>query len=152
MFLLLVAMMLLVGNLPAWGGHEIANEGEIKEEATRGFEEILDLWRTGNYGELYNRTLIAGKDTKESFSGKMAAAPLKPSCCWEKMQNVAITVHSPASVIVKAKLGLDGPVNMVYKTKAFKLFKEEGVWRIARAEIISLAEAKKKKGKKLPRR
>ena len=28
----------------------------LKTEAVRGFEEILDLWRAGNYGELYNRT------------------------------------------------------------------------------------------------
>jgi hypothetical protein len=77
----------------------------------------------------------------------MAAAPLKPSCCWEKMQEVAVSVKSPTSVVIRAKLGLDAPGEMEYKTKSFKLNREDGKWRIARSEILSIAEAKKSKGK-----
>lgn len=117
----------------------------LKAEAVHGFEEILDLWRAENYGELYRRTLISGKDTKESFSKRMAAASLKPSCCWEKMQEVSVRVKSPSSVVISAKLGLDAPGGMVYKTKSFKLNLDDGAWRIARSEILSIAEAGKSK-------
>jgi hypothetical protein len=144
--LLLVAAVTLSLPLSAAAGRQGADVEALKAEAVRGFEEILDLWRAGDYGELYNRTLISGKDTRESFSKRMATAPLKPSCCWEKMQEVAVSVRSPTSVVIRAKLGLDAPGEMAYKTKSFKLNLEDGKWRIARSEILSIAEAGKAKG------
>lgn len=132
--------------LPVMARQQVADAEAVKSEAVRDFEAILDLWRAGNYGELYNRTLISGKDTKESFTDSMAAAQLKPSCCWEKMQGVSVRINSPASVVISAKIGLDAPGEMVYKTKSFKLNREDGQWRISRSEILSLAEAKKSKG------
>jgi hypothetical protein len=144
--LLLVAVVTLSLPLSAAAGKQVKDAEALKAAAVRGFEEILDLWRAGDYGELYNRTLISGKDTRESFSKRMATAPLKPSCCWEKMQEVAVTVRSPTSVVIRAKLGLDASGEMEYKTKSFKLQLEDGEWRIARSEILSIAEARKAKG------
>jgi len=63
------------------------------------------------------------------------------------MQDVGVSVRNGSSVVIKAKLGLDAPGEMEYKTKSFKLYKEDGVWRIAASELLSLAEARKK-GKK----
>jgi hypothetical protein len=144
--LLLLAVVTISLPLSVAAGQRVADAEELKSAAVRGFEEILDLWRAGNYGELYNRTLISGKDTRESFSNRMAKAPLKPSCCWEKMQEVSVSVRSPTSVVIRAKLGLDAPGEMAYKTKSFKLNLEDGEWRIARSEILSIAEARKAKG------
>jgi len=146
--MLVVALTCLLAAIPLWGGREFAEAEAIRSEAVADFEKILDLWRDGRYDELYNRTLISGKDTKESFTNRMSAAKLKPSCCWEKMQEVGVSVRSESSVVVRAKLGLDSPGGMEYKTKSFKLSKEDGVWRIARSELLSLADARKKKGKK----
>jgi len=73
----------------------------------------------------------------------MEAAKLKPSCCWEKMQDVAVSIKSSSSVVIRAKIGLDGLNEMEYKTKSFKLTNEFGEWRIARSEILSLAGAGK---------
>ena len=129
--------------IPVSAGQGVAEPEAVKAEAVRAFEQILDLWRAGNYRELYDRTLINGKDTRESFSKRMATAQLKPSCCWEKLQDVVVNVKSPTSVVIRAKIGLDAPGEMEYKTKSFKLIKEYGEWRLARAEIISLAEAGK---------
>jgi hypothetical protein len=143
--LLLLAVFALSVPLTAAAGKQVADAEALKAAAVSDFEAMLDLWRAGNYGELYNRTLISGKDTRESFSKRMAAAPLKPSCCWEKMQEVHVTVRSPTSVVIRAKLGLDAPGGMTYKTKSFKLNLEDGQWRIARSEIQSLAEARKAK-------
>jgi hypothetical protein len=147
MLFVTVVLALSVPLAAAAAKQKSENSEALKAEVVKDFEEILDLWRAGNYGELYNRTLISGKETKESFSKRMAAAPLKPSCCWEKLQEVSVKVKSSTSVVVSAKLGLDAPGEMVYKTKSFKLNREDGTWRIARTEILSLAEAKKTKGR-----
>jgi len=143
--MLSVALMVCLFTLPVAARQAVAEPEAVKAEAAKAFERMLDLWRAGEYGELYDRTLINGKDTRESFSKRMATAQLKPSCCWEKMQDVVVQVKSPASVVIRAKIGLDTPGEMEYKTKSFKLTKEYGEWRIARAEIINLAEAGKTK-------
>lgn len=140
-FAILLATVLAT---PLWGG-AAQDEGDVKTVVTREFERILDLWREGSYGELYDRTLVSGKDTKESFTRKMSAARLKPSCCWEKMQQVSVMAKSPTSVVIRAKIGLDAPGEMEYKTKSFKMINEFGEWRISRADILSLAEAKSAK-------
>jgi len=143
--LLLVALISLLVAMPASARQEGADSDAVKADAVRAFEQILDLWREGDYGRLYDKTTVNGKDTKESFSKKMAGASLKPSCCWEKMQDVSVHIKSPTSVVIRAKIGLDSPVEMEYKTKSFKLTNEFGQWRIARSEILSLAEAVKTK-------
>lgn len=145
MLLIVVIVLTFSASLSVAARKEIQDAGTIQGEAKRGFEEILDLWRAGNYGELYNRTTINGTDTKESFTRRMSGAQLKPSCCWEKIQEVSVNVKGPDSVVLKAKLGFDAPGETEYKTKSFKLYREDGVWRISRAELFSLAEAKKVK-------
>lgn len=147
-----VALICLLAAIPLWGRQETGDLENVRTEAVRGFEEMLDLWRDGRFEELYNRTLISGKETKESFVSRMSSARLKPSCCWEKMQDVGVSVRNGSSVVIRAKLGLDAPGEMEYKTKSFKLHKEDGVWRIAASELLSLAEAKKKGKKPVVRR
>lgn len=148
---LLLPLLLMLTILPLQARQQAEKAEVLQSEAVKGFEEILDLWKAGNFGELYQRTLISGKDTKESFSKKMATARLKPSCCWEKMQEVTVSVKSPTSVVIRAKLGLDAPGAIEYKTKSFKLNLEDGKWCIARSEILSLAEVRKTKGSRKPR-
>lgn len=147
--ILLVALFALVVAVPLFAKEQVADADGLKTEVVREFEQILDYWRAGDYGRLYDKTMVNGKDTKESFSKRMATARLKPSCCWEKMQDVVVSVKTPSSVVIKAKIGLDAPGEMEYKTKSFKLINEFGEWRIARSELLSLAEAGK--GKKAHR-
>lgn len=143
--LLLTALITVSASVSFAARKEIQESGSISSEAKRGFEEILDLWRAENYAELYNRTTISGNDTKESFSKRMAGGHLKPSCCWEKLQDVKVSVKGPDSVVLKGKLGFDAPGETEYKTKSFKLYREDGVWRISKTELYSLAEAGKAK-------
>lgn len=142
-FLVLLFTLLIAGQLLA--KEQVADAEAIKTDAVRAFEQILDLWRAGDYGSLYDKTMVNGKDSKESFSKKMATARLKPSCCWEKMQDVAVSIKTPTTVIIKAKIGLDAPGETEYKTKSFKLANEFGEWRIARSELLALAEVGKEK-------
>jgi hypothetical protein len=143
LIMLAVALMGFLVAMPVSARQEVTDPDSVKTEAVSAFEQILDLWRAGDYGRLYDKTTVSGKDTKESFTKKMARARLKPSCCWEKMQDVVVHIKSPTSIVIRAKIGLDAPVEMEYKTKSFKMTNEFGEWRIARSEILSLAEAGK---------
>jgi len=143
--LLSVALIGLLLAMPVSASQKITDPDAVKAETVRAFEQILDLWREGDYGRLYDKTTVSGKETKESFSKQMAGARLKPSCCWEKMQDVVVQIKSPTSVVIRAKIGLDSPGELEYKTKSFKMTNEFGEWRIARSEILSLAEAGKPK-------
>lgn len=148
LILLSFALLTLLYALPGAARQTAASSESVKTEAVKAFEEILDLWRAGDYDQLYDKTTVSGKDTKESFRKKMEASRLKPSCCWEKMQDVAVSIKSNSSVVIRAKLGLDAAGEMEYKTKSYKMTNEFGQWRLARAEILSLAEAKKIKKRK----
>lgn len=81
---------------------------ELQAEAESGFGEILDLWRDGRYAELYDRTLAGGRGGKEQFAKRLAAASKKPACCWEKMQEVKVSVKNDYTVSLRAKVGLEG--------------------------------------------
>lgn len=119
---------------------------ELKAEAERGFGEILDLWRDGKYDELYERTQAGGKQHKEGFAGWLSAAPFRPACCWEKLQEVRVSVKNDDTAAIRAKVGLEGGGGTEFRTRSFKLVKEDGVWRISQADILSLSGSAKKKG------
>lgn len=119
-------------------------DAELQGEARKGFEQILDLWRDGKYGELYDRTTGSGKETRERFAVRLAEAPLRPACCWEKMQDVTVSAKHPDWVTVKARIGLEGGIGNEYKTRSFKLVKEEGVWKVSRSDILALSGGAKK--------
>lgn len=140
--LLLVVLAVSLGaGMPAWGATPYLGEEELKAEARRGMEEILDLWRDGKYGELFEHTVASGKKTKEHFGKTMAAAPLRPACCWEKLQEVKVSLQGDSKATVRAKLGFEGGGTTEFKTRSFKLVKEEGVWRMTQQDVLSLAEA-----------
>ncbi len=142
--LLIVAMVVCV-ICPAQGKTPYLSDEEMKTEARQGLEKILDLWRDGKYGEVYERTISSGKETKEHFISRLSSAPLKPACCWEKMQDVTVNVKKENIVMVHAKIGLEGGMAHEYKTRSFKLVNEDGIWKISSSEIINLSGATKKK-------
>jgi hypothetical protein len=144
--LLLTLMLSLVSASPAWSKTPYMSTEELQGEVQRGFEEILDLWHAGRFEELYERTIAGGKGSKEQFSRKLAAAGRRPSCCWEKLQDVRISVRNDSSATVRAKLGFEGEVGTEFVTRSFRLQKEDGVWRISQSDIFSLAGTGTKKG------
>ena len=143
--LAMLALALLTLTVPAFAAQEPLADQGLEEEVRQGFEEILDLWREGKYVELYDRTSASGRETREAFAGRLAAAPLKPACCWEKLQEVSVSLKSDTYATLRGRIGFDGPGNTEYKTKAIRLRKEGGVWRVTRSELFNLAEAGKKK-------
>ena len=127
------------GRTTSWTGDEA-----VKAEAERGFAEILELWHARKFDELYGKTLSSGKQTKKGFAGRLSRAPHRPVCCWQQLQDVTVTVKNDHSVVVRAKIGLEGIGDTEYRTGSFKLHKEDGVWRISPSDILSLAGASKK--------
>ncbi len=143
---LLILSVALCAVCPVWGKTPYLAEDELKAEARAGFEKILDLWREGKYEEVYARTAVGGKQTKEEFVARLAAVQVRPACCWEKLQEVKVVVKGDSAVTIRAKLGFEGIGATEFKTRSFKLVKEEGVWCMTQSDILSLAGAKKKKG------
>ncbi len=144
---LLVMLVLSVCSVcHARGGKLSLPEEEVSAEAERGFCEIFELWHTRKYDELYERTHSSGRQTRKAFAGRLAAAPLSPACCWKQVQDVRVTVKNDDSAVVRAKIGLEGRGDTEFRTRSFKLRREDGVWRISRSDILSLAGASKKKG------
>lgn len=115
-----------------------------ESEARLALESILDLWRDGNYDALYERTSITGGGSREAFARRLAGASRRPACCWEKMQEVRVTVRGTDSVSVRATFGLEGgPGGTDHVTRAIRLVREDGVWKASRADILALAGEKR---------
>jgi hypothetical protein len=145
--LLLTLVLSLVSASPAQSKTSYMSTEELQGEVKRGFEEILDLWRAGRFEDLYERTTGGGKGSKEQFSRKLSAAGRRPSCCWERLQEVRISIRNDSSAAVRAKLGFEGGAGGIeFITRSFKLQKEDGVWRISQSDIFSLAGTGTKKG------
>ena len=113
--LVLILILSLFATGAAWGKTSYQSAEELKSSSERGFGEILDLWREGKYDELYDRTLAGGKQTKEGFIGRLSSAPLRPACCWEKLQEVRVTMKTDDAAVIRAKVGLEGGGETVQK-------------------------------------
>ena len=148
--ILLVLLLFACTVFPAQGRRH-AHSGPAtgaEQEVLRDFEQILDLWRDGRYAELYEHT-FGGKEGKETFAKRLEAAPRKPACCWEKMQDARVTLKSGRAATVHAKLGFEGNVSGTeFVTKPVKLKREAGsAWLISESELFSLAQLGKKRAR-----
>lgn len=122
-----------------------AADSGVEAEVKRDMEFALDLWRDGRYDDLYEQVVPGGKQSKETFVRKMQLATRRPACCWEKVQEVRVTVKSGTSATVRAKLGFEEGVGTEYLTRTFKVVKQGDTWRLAQADVVSLAAVSKKK-------
>ncbi len=146
LLLLLTALLLIVTGSPASAPAKslYQSEEELKTEVRRQFEEILDLWREGNYSALYRRT-TGGRDSKEAFANRLAEAPRKPACCWEKLQDPEISIVSDTMATIYGKVGLEGTGNTSHQTRSFTLIRHGDRWQMSRSDILSLSGVTKKK-------
>jgi hypothetical protein len=145
--LLLVVVVLLSLGLSGTvlGKSSYQDDDDLKVEAERGFGEILDLWRDGKYEALYDRTEGGGTVTREDFVGRLAKAPYRPVCCWEKLQEVRVVLKNDDTARIRAKVGLEGNARNFTSTRDYRLVREDGVWRIAMKDILSMAGGSKSK-------
>lgn len=142
-----IAASLLVAALalPAEARRGEPADPAVAAEARQSLEGILDLWRAGNYEGVYDQTSVSGRESREAFARKLASASRRPACCWEKMQEIRATAGSGDGVTIRARFGLEGPGETEYSTRSVRLVREEGGWRVAQADLLALAGAKKKR-------
>ena len=135
----------LILTLPA-----AAADDSAATDVRKDVEKTLDLWREGRFEDVYRRVIESGGHTKEYFVNHLAAAPRKPSCCWEKMQEVHVTVRGDRQATLKAKFGFDTGIGTEFMTKGLKLEKDDGVWKLKMSEVLLLSGTGKKihRGKK----
>lgn len=139
---------LLLFAIPVQAHSPYQSDTEIVTGAQKAFEDILDLWRAGQYDELFERTRGNGRLAKEDFARRLDRSTLKPACCWQKVQNLSVHVESDDVAAVRATVGLEGGSEIEFKTRTFKLYRERGHWRIGQTDILSLAGAAKRKTRK----
>ncbi len=149
-FVQMVAILLLVMNsLPALAKTPRTGHGGWQIDAEAGFGEILDLWRSASYDELWQRTISTGRQSKESFVRRLSSSGHRPACCWEKMQDVTVTASDDRWATLQAKVGLEGTDgSMEYATKRFRMVYEDGLWKISMMDVLSLADKGKKKSRR----
>jgi hypothetical protein len=133
--------------LPAHARTAYQNDAEIGNAARAAFEEILDLWRADRYDDLYERTTNHGRTAREDFARRLADAPHKPACCWQKLQDVSVQVESDDVAVVRAKVGLEDTGGTIYKTRSYRMVRRGDRWQLPQADIFALAGSAKKKGK-----
>ena len=141
--ILLVSIILATSFISAgsWAASPIVGREQVEAEAVRGFEEILDLWRGENYDELYYRLIPSRGSDIWKLVDLMNHSGRKPACCWEKMQDVKLTYVGQKIVGITTKLGIEVEgIGTRFVTRSFSIVKEEGVWKLPEADIISLAE------------
>jgi hypothetical protein len=149
---LLALLLILITMLPAEArsrskSAQAADPTATEQEVLRDFEQILDLWHDGKYYDLFERTATS-RESREQFAKRLASAPRKPACCWEKMQEPRVTLKSATAAVVRVRLGFEGSLpGTEYVTKGIKMKKEDGVWMISQADLFSLANLSKKRAR-----
>jgi hypothetical protein len=109
----------------------------------------LDLWREGQYEKLFEHLSHRGKTTREQFVRMMRDAPIRPACCWQKIENFRLLNEKRSTATAYAKVGLEGtPSPTESSTREFKFNYEDGDWRMQLKDILDLAGAKPKRAKR----
>jgi len=127
-------------------GPRAAGQAASTAEIRRDFETVLDLWREGRYSDLYDRTVVSGRQSRESVTRKLSVAERRPACCWEKLQEVRVSQEQGDSAVLHARVGIENGAGMTeYCTRVFRLRREEGIWKPALSDILALAGSVRKR-------
>lgn len=140
----LVAVIIGSTLLGLYGSVAAADPPTALEQA---MSETLDTWRDGNFEKLFEQLARRGKTSRETFVKKMNTSPIRPACCWQKMENFKILNEKKTEATVYVKIGLDGYLDgSNSSTREFKLTHEGGAWKMQMSDIFSLGGLSGKKG------
>ncbi len=113
-------------------------------EVTKDLLKTLDLWREGNYVELFGRVTESGGHTGEYFSSHLAVAPRRPTCCWDKLQEIRVTFKDDRRATLHGKFGFDAGIGVEFMTRGVKLEKDDGIWKLKMSDLLALSGKGKK--------
>jgi hypothetical protein len=142
--LLLLTTLLTLFCTSAFTSPTAAGDDLLTHEIRADLEKSLDLWRNERYGELYSR-VTDNSHTKEYFISHLTTAPRKPSCCWDKLQELRVSERNERLATIHGKFGFDTVTGVEFMTKGLKLEKDDGIWKIKMTDLLSLSG----KGKKI---
>lgn len=109
----------------------------------------LDLWREGRYEQLFECLTHRGRTTREQFVRMMRDAPVRPACCWQKIENFRLLSEKRTTATAYARVGLEGTgASAESGTREFTFTNQDGDWRMQLNDILALAGAKAKKSKR----
>jgi len=132
--------MILCLSSPGMAGQSGPDRQLTELAIRRDFEAALDLWRDGHHEELYLRTYTSRRVSRESALQRLAAAGRRPACCWKKLQELEITVGTGNTATLQARIGLEDRRGVIeHSTRSFHLIRQDGLWKPAMADILSLA-------------
>lgn len=132
-------------------GNKSILAAESVSDIEKSMSDTLDIWREGRYEQLFEQLAHRNKTSREAFVKKMSESTIRPSCCWQKMENFKILNQKNNAATVYVKIGLDGTPNAAGSvTREFKMTNQEGGWKMQLADVLSIAgvTAKKKSGVK----
>ncbi len=130
----LLAMEARGGDIP------VDEERRIEADVLGAFASIVTLWQDENYDALYEY----GDETSrkilppDKFAETVHNNSWKLACCWEKAQDVEITIKKRTVAAVKARMGYrmrfdTGSTRSI--TQTFDMTFENGGWKIDLQEI-----------------
>jgi len=122
------------------GEISVDEKRKIESDVSNAFARIVTLWQDENYDSLYeygdetSRKIL----TLRQFEETTHANSWKLACCWEKAQDIEITVKKKTVAVVKARMGYEmrfdtGSTRFV--TQTFDMTLEDGNWKIDLQEI-----------------
>jgi len=112
----------------------------------QSMSDTLDLWREGQYEQLYDHLAHRGRTSREQFVNKMRDTSIRPACCYQKLENFRVLNEKRTEATVYARVGLEGSAKTAgSSTREFKLTHEENTWKMQLADVLSIAGATGKK-------
>jgi hypothetical protein len=123
-----------------------ADAGTSAAALEQSMSDSLDLWREGQYEQLYDHLAHRGKTSREQFVNTMRDTSIRPACCFQKLSNFKVLNEKRTEATVYARVGLEGSANTAgSSTREFKLTHEENTWKMQLADVLSIAGATGKK-------
>ncbi len=126
-----------------------AGSGSASEAASpleKSMSDTLDIWREGQYEQLFDQLAHRGKTSREMFVKNMRTSTTRPACCWQKMENFRILNEKRTEATVYVKIGLDSDSGESESTtREFKMTHQEGVWKMQLADVFAIAGVTGKK-------
>ncbi len=113
----------------------------VEDDARRGFEQILDLWRSESYEALYARLTHPPEKGWDYYADRIVRASRIPACCWEMLQDVQTTQIDRDHVNIRAKVGLERKgAGTSFVTRNFSLRLINGMWMLPMQDILDLSD------------
>jgi hypothetical protein len=115
--------------------------GAVEASARQGFEQILDLWRSEDYEGLYGRLEHPRGQGWDYFAQRIVYGSRIPACCWEKLQEVTVTVVDQDRVTINARVGFEVEgVGTRFVAGVFHLRRSGGIWKLPLQVVLDLSD------------